>query len=79
MGIYDFTTLSSIDQAKEVWTHGAFLCSRSKSLKKYNLYALDNFYVEMLYDGRDKEIKGIKSFRSERLLTPYLSKITLKL
>ena len=77
MDIYDFANLNTNDQAAKAWTNGTFLCSRSNGLKKYNLYSLENFYVEMLYDSRNNEIKKIKSFRSERLLKPYLSKIKL--
>ena len=78
MGIYDFHILSTNDQANEAWTNGTFLCSRSNGVKKYNLYSLSDFFVEMLYDSRNNEIKKIKSFRSERLLKPYLSQIKLK-
>ncbi len=80
MGIYEFALLNSTDQAKTVWTEGTHLASRTvNKIKKYNLYSLGNFYIEILYDSRDNEVKKIKSFRSERLLKPYLSKITLKL
>ena len=78
MGIYNFHILSTIEQANEVWTNGTYLCSKSNGIKKHNLYSLDNFYVEMLYDSRDNEIKKIKSFRTDKLLKPYLSQIKLK-
>ena len=80
MGIYDFTLLSSTEQAQTVWSKGTPIASRTvNKIKRYNLYALDKFYVEMLIDSRDNEVKKIKSFGSERLLKPYLSKIILKL
>lgn len=79
MDIFDFAILNTTDQANLVWTNGTYLCSKSNGLKKYNLYALENFYVEMLYDPSDNTVKSIKSFRSERLLKPYLSQIKLKI
>ena len=79
IGIYQFAMLNSTDQAQTVWTEGTHISSRAVRQKKYNLYALGNFYVEVLYDSRDHEVKKIKSFKSERLLKPYLSQITLKL
>ena len=61
----------------------SFNCSlfkeRTPSLNfTFSTPASDTFYVEMLYDSRSNEIKKIKSFRTDKLLKPYLSQIKLK-
>ena len=49
MGIYEFALLNSTDQAQTVWTEGTHIASRTvNKIKKYNLYSLGNFYVEVL-------------------------------
>ena len=49
MGIYEFAMLNSTEQAQTVWTKATHLASRTvNKIKKYNLYSLGNFYVEVL-------------------------------
>ena len=39
--------------------------------EKFNLYAINIFFVEFCYDSLENKISGIKSFKSGHLLDKY--------
>ena len=77
MELYEFRLLGSNEQAQRLWDDGVFLISRNRRNEKLLLYQLFNFYVEVVYDVDDNRLKEMKSFKTTRLLYPYLKEIKI--
>ena len=78
MTLYEFNTLADDEKANAVW-QGSFLADREEDGLKIQLYAVDNFFVELFYDATENKITAFRSFNSKRLLAPYLAQITFDL
>ena len=74
--LYQFNLLNDHLKAEAVW-QGTFLDNRGEDQFKVQLYSLGNFYVEVFYEKQNNEIVRIRSFRTTRLLAPYLKKIKI--
>ena len=70
----DFNALTETEKADAVW-QGSFLADREENGIIVQLYAVDNFYVELFYDPIANKILSFRSFTSKHLLTPYLAHI----
>ena len=70
--LYDFNALSENEKADAVWS-GTFLADREENGLTVQLYAINNFYVELFYDPVANKILRFRSFTSKHLLTPYLA------
>jgi hypothetical protein len=77
MSIYDFQCLGLAEKANIAW-QGTFLGDRSEAGMTVQLYSLEAFYAEVFYDPLRNEIKRVRSFKSTRLLAPYLEDIKLQ-
>ena len=54
---------------------GVFLLNKIMNKEEYTLYAVENFFVETLFDLDKKEIIQIKSFSKTKDLEKYLNEI----
>ena len=77
MGLYEFIILDLKKKADTVWNHATYLTWRSNETGKVNLYALEDFYVEVYYNQEHNCIEDIRSFKSVGCLEPYLYSIDL--
>jgi hypothetical protein len=50
---------------------GVFLDNHITKTEKFNLYAIDRFFVEVLYNSTINKITEIQSFKSGHLLDRY--------
>ena len=61
MGLYEFIVLDINKKADTVWNHSTYLMSRPYVSGIANLYALEDFYVEIYYDREMNCIEDIRS------------------
>jgi hypothetical protein len=50
---------------------GVYLDNHITKNEKFNLYAINMFFVEVCYNSLENKISGIKSFKSGNLLNRY--------
>lgn len=72
MNIQDFLNLTAEDQLNTVWEKATYLKTHEDSQFRFNLYALDNFYIEIKYDIKRNSIVEKVVFRHTELLDRYL-------
>jgi hypothetical protein len=77
LGIYGFIRLSMDERANYTWQVGAFLHNRKGEGFNANLYGVEDYYVEVLYDTERNAIVDVLPFKSLDLLNPYLDTIDL--
>jgi hypothetical protein len=71
MTLYEFNLLDINNQMETVNQQGVYLDNYITKSKKYNLYAINMFFVEVCYNSLENKISGIKSFKSGNLLNRY--------
>ena len=71
MGIYEFNVLSEQNQYEIVFTKGTFVDSIINGNKKFVLYSVHMFWVEIMYEDSINKITGLKSFLSGDILNKY--------
>ena len=76
MTLYQFNLLPERDQYEAAWG-GTFLVDRLEGNKKYIVYVVDAFYVEVRYDAQENAVESIRAFSSTVPLEPYLSVIDI--
>jgi len=59
---YEFTQLDEEKQYDLAFKNGAFLGASEKRSKKFVLYKLNNFFVEITYDIETNRIISLKAF-----------------
>jgi hypothetical protein len=64
LGIYGFLRLSMNERAQVTWDKGTFLRNRNGNGFHGNLYAVEDFYVEVLYDTDRNTIVDVSPFTS---------------
>ena len=77
MILNEFNALSEYQQANKVWD-GVFLDLRTNASHSILLFDLGGFYVEVYYEHNSNQIVRVKSFKSTKLLTPYLDQMNIK-
>lgn len=77
MGLYEYMMLSEIDQWNELWENGQFLTNRKYKSKKFSLYALYNFFVEVELDPLTDKILCKGHFKSGETMDKYVGNIDL--
>jgi len=77
MNYLTFNLLAQAGKIKEVWKNGVLIAERDDNCHHYELYQLNNFYVEKQTNlsGRISHIS--KTFRSACYLDPYLDSIDI--
>ncbi len=75
ISLYIFESLDSTEKLDQTYFQGVFLTERTVVEFIIELYALNNFFVEIWYGGLNEgetPFVKIKSFKSIKLLEPYL-------
>jgi hypothetical protein len=75
MTLYDFIKLELDEQLTIVWNEGAFVNNHLSALELCNCYAIDMFFVEVVYDAEHNTITEARSFKTGSLLEKYSLKI----
>jgi hypothetical protein len=71
MTLYEFNLLDINNQMETVNQQGVYLDNHITKDEKFNLYAINMFFVEVCYNSIENKISGIKSFKSGHLLDKY--------
>jgi len=77
MNLYDFTRLSEEEQYNTTWDIGVMVDQFIKDGIAINLYAINEFFVEVYYDQSNNKILYKKHFKQGELLDKYLNRINL--
>lgn len=71
MTLYKSNLLDINNQMETVNQQGVYLDNHITKYEKFNLYAINMFFVEVCYNSLENKISGIKSFKSGNLLDKY--------
>ena len=71
MNLYDFNILDLNGKMEIISKQGVYLDNHITKIKKFNLYAVDMFFVEVCYNSIENKITDINSFKSGHLLDRY--------
>jgi hypothetical protein len=77
MKLYEFCRLTEVEQFNTVWNIGALVDQYFNGGVVINLYAINEFFVEVYYDSVSNKILYKKHFKHGELLDKYLDKIKL--
>jgi hypothetical protein len=77
MNFYEFLYLAPELQKKLLWQQGVHLCSRIEGRLLFELYQLEEFYIEVCLAPRSRRIIRYSQSRSLQFLAPYLKDIHL--
>ncbi len=77
MKLYEFCSLTEVEQYNTVWSLGVHLDSFIKDSIAINLYVINDFYCEVYYDMKSNKILYKKTFKQGELLDKYLNKIKM--
>jgi hypothetical protein len=77
ISLYEYNLLSTEEKAQTLWDKGEFIVSSKSKSTSANLYSLSDFFVDVNYDNKKNEIVDLRSFKSHKLLEPYLDLIDL--
>ncbi len=73
-----FNKLSLDEKAWYIWNGAVFLHVHEDKKYRYNLFFMNNYYIELAYNNESNEIDKIRAFFSDAFLTPYLDSIDIK-
>ena len=71
MTLYEFNILTLEEKQASVWDKGTFLDNYVTKEERCNCYAIDKFFVEVVYDAEHNTITEIRSFKTGYLLDKY--------
>jgi len=74
MTLYEFNALGLKNCMEAVNQYGAFLDTHITEKEKCNCYAIDKFFVELVYNAEDNTITEDRSFKSGLSLDKYYPK-----
>ena len=77
MKLYDYIKLPEEEQFNAVWNNGTHVDTFIDGNIKINLYAINNFFVEIYYNAVLNNIVDKKHFKQGELLDKYLNRINL--
>lgn len=69
--LYEFLALPDQEQYEIVFTQGDYIDLRLEESKRFVLYAVDLFFVEVEYDNEVNKIKGKRAFVTGEVLDKY--------
>ena len=75
MTLYEFNILSLEEKQATVWEKGVFLDNYITKDIKINCYAIDKFFVEVVFDAEHNVITEVRSFKYAHSLDKYAPKI----
>jgi hypothetical protein len=71
MTLYDFNKLELNDRMEVVNQKGVFLDNFISEIERCNCYAIDKFFVEVVYNYEINNITEVRSFKTGHLLDKY--------
>jgi len=74
MTLYEFNILDHNSKLKVVWDKGIFLENHISNFERVNCYAIDKFFVEVVYDPGKNVITEVRSFKTGHRLNKYSPK-----
>ncbi|PIF61149.1 hypothetical protein [Flavobacterium sp. 11] len=74
MKLYEFCRLTEVEQYNAVWNIGRLIDQCFEESVVINLYAINEFFVEVYYDVSSNKILYKKHFKQGELLDKYLNK-----
>jgi hypothetical protein len=77
MNLYEFSILPEEEQYNTVWNVGVLVDQFIQDDIAINLYAINEFFVEVYYDQKENKILYKKHFKQGELLEKYLKRINL--
>ena len=77
ISLYEFNALNEFDKGEVLFRHREHLTERFDEVYGYSLYQLNNFYVEVQYNGGLNAITKFTSFSTYTKLEPYFDKIDI--
>lgn len=77
LSLYKFRKLSRLEQSIFVWEQGSYLTNRIEGGKKFLLFQVAAFYVEISFDLKEESFNGLRSFNSTNQLKPFLQGINI--
>jgi outer membrane receptor for monomeric catechols len=69
--LYEFNTLELNDQMEAVNQLGTFLDNYVTNSERCNCYAIDKFFVEVVYNAEYNTITELRSFKTGKSLDKY--------
>jgi hypothetical protein len=75
--LFEFNALSEFDKGEVLFKLGEYLTERFVEAYGYSVYQLNNFYVEVQYNGGINAITKLTSFSTTKKLEPDLGKIDI--
>jgi hypothetical protein len=72
MKIYEFLNLNEQDRYQAVWDTGKHIESKAKDGIIFQLYAINDFFVEIHYNAESNKIIGNLPFKQGEPLEKYL-------
>jgi len=79
MTLYEFRMLNDDDQLTAVWDKGTFLENHITKTEKINCYAIDIFFVEVVYDAKQNKVTEVRCFKEGHLLEKYSPNFNTKI
>ncbi len=67
MTLYDFNVLEINERMEVVNQKGRFIDNHVTKSEKCNCYAIDKFFVEVVYDAEHNTITEVRSFKTGHL------------
>ena len=77
MGLYEYMMLDETEQWNTLWDSGTFLTHRLEPNKKFTLYALFDFFVEVELNIYTQKIVGKGQFKTGKTLDKYSGNIDI--
>ncbi|WP_117881958.1 hypothetical protein [Aureibaculum luteum] len=71
MTLYEFLLLNKQEQFNSIWNLGTFLDTVIEGSFKINVYAIDMFFVEVVYDAQSNKIIENRPFKEGYRLNKY--------
>lgn len=76
--LYEYNQLTLDEKAQYLWDNGEFILNRKTEEGAFNLYTLSDFFVEVFLDKKSGQVTKFQSFKSLRMLEPYLNSISIE-
>ena len=76
MTLYEFNILSFEERYKTIIEQGTFLDNYITEDIRINCYAIDKFFVEVVYDGKQNAITEVRNFKYGHELDKYSINLT---
>ena len=73
----NFNTLTLDAKGHQIWNNSTFLHVREDKHCRYNLFYINNYYVELVYNKENNEIENICGLVSDATIALYLETIDI--